>query len=140
MASEPNANGKAPSPKQVHAEVQKQMQVMALKVLGKLKAKSLPDDEIFAKNFPHLWDWLTATQIGEAMAKDPARLIFTCEDGAWKATLSDNALRCSLSAVGLTFDSALRGMEEALGSGDAPWVQWKQRQKALREVQPAEEK
>jgi hypothetical protein len=131
----PSPNGQVTA-KQADKEVQARMHALALKVQGKVKNKSLPNDEIFAKTFPRLWAWITATQIGEAMEKDPARVVFSVEDSTWKATLSDNALRCSLTGVGLTFDSALAGLEALLGDQDAPWVTWKQRGKALRDITP----
>lgn len=135
----PPLNGK-PTAKEADKEVQKLMAAMALKVKGKVKQKALPNDEQFAKDFPRLWAWATATQIGEAMEKDAARIVFSVEDSTWKATLSDNALRCSLTGVGTTFVSALQHLEHLMGEAEAPWVTWKQRGKALRDIPQDQEK
>jgi hypothetical protein len=141
MAGEtPSTNGKPLTAKQADAEVQKMMATMALKVTGKLKQKSLPNDEKFKGEFPRLWAWVTATQIGQAMEKDAARIVFSVEDSTWKATLSDNALRCSLTGVGVTFEHALGNLESLMGDAEAPWVTWKQRGKALRDIPPQEDK
>jgi len=133
-------NFKPITAKQADLEVQKIMTALALKVQGKIKQKSLPNDEGFKAAHPRLWAWVTATQIGVAMEKDPARVVMSVEDSTWKATLSDNALRCSLTGVGVTFNGALDNLEALMGDAEAPWVTWKQRGKALRDIPPEEPK
>ena len=140
MATPNTSNEVKVNAKQANKDVQAMMAEMAAKVKGTVKQKSLPDDPAFSTEFPRLWAWVSATQIGESMEKDSARVVCSIEDSTWKATLSDNALRCSLSGVGLTFWAALGNLETLLGQKDAPWVTWKQRGKALRDILAAEQK
>lgn len=129
-------NGKAVklSAKEASKFIQKLLTDRAMKLKGKAKQRSFPDDAEFAKDYPLLWAYLGATQIGEAMEKDSARLVCGIEESTWQATLQDSALKQSLTAAGLTHRAALAALEEALGGKDATWVYWKKKgQEALRE-------
>jgi len=123
-------NGKLGSPKAVSAIMQR----LAQEAVGQ-GVRSVPDDAAFKAMHPNLFDWLTATQVGDAFEKDRAKLAFSVEGSYWRVTLTDSALECSLSALGNTFQAALAALEEAVVHPDAPWQRFKQRgRKALREL------
>lgn len=96
-------------------------------------------DPAFAHLYPNLFAWLSAIQIGEFYAKDPARLSFQCNGTEWEVALTDNSLLCSLSYPCATFEEALRRLEAGLSDPDAPWRRWKKKGKALRRLEADEE-
>ena len=119
--------------------VQQRMMHMARETTGQLK-HPLPDDELFRENYPSLWAWLTATQIAEAFEKERPRLAFLIDGSHWKVTLTDNALECSLSSAGNTFQDALARLERAVLDPEATWSRWKKRGKGLKALDAKEKK
>jgi hypothetical protein len=97
------------------------------------------DDPEFASQYPNLWKWFTTTTIADQYEKDPPRLIVQVINGTISATLQDNALRCSLTMVGLSVKDALDRLERGIVSPDAAWNHFRRKGQGIRKLEAKKE-
>lgn len=94
---------------------------------------SLPPDDIFAKEYPWLWELLTCRIIWDEKQKLPARLSISVGMGCWVVSVQDESLAMSMSVTSPTIADAFREVEAALHTGQC-WTEYRKRNPKLREV------
>jgi len=76
-------------------------------------------DEKFTKSFPALSEYMTSVTYPDGQERTPCSLTIFCEEGVFKACLSERDLEMSLWGTGETFQDCLKTLEERL-KGPAP--------------------
>jgi hypothetical protein len=80
-----------------------------------------PDDEVFAGEYPALWEYLTAAEFPGGKPRQLSTLMVLVEDGVWKGCLNDRALDRSAWASGDSLERVLARLEASLASDSAEW-------------------
>lgn len=84
-----------------------------------------PDDECMQTRWPHLFAFMCWRDVDQHTVKERAKLSVRVDRGGYVATLSDDYLAGSLSAVGNTFDEALGSLNRLLASPEQHWSSWR---------------
>ena len=100
------------------------LQTLIDKRLSGNKGK-LPDDPDAQQLLGTLWSFLTRTDAGGELAKDPAHITIRLGLGQWLVELTDPTLEVGLTAVVSRLKDALAGLEALANDPAAPWRPWK---------------
>ncbi len=79
------------------------------------------DDAAFAKDYPTLYEHLTATTWEDGTARIPSSIIMFAEEGMLKACLSERNDQMSLWASGNGLKGVLKALEGALNTPAPQW-------------------
>lgn len=93
---------------------------------GKPASRWAAADEELSSRCPALTEYLTEALTEDGTARVTSTLQVSCEDGLWKAALTDRAQKggnfdYKLWRSGVCLLDALRALDEALRSGQADW-------------------
>lgn len=75
----------------------------------------------FERMIPTIWEWLTAGTYDDGTTRIPSTLLIMSEAGRVKVCLNDRANSRSTWKSGITLDSALTGLDEALRGDSCEW-------------------
>src|SRR5262249_24986254 len=81
----------------------------------------LPEDSMFVKDYPALWQFLTATEYKPGEPRERSSLTMFVEEGSFKLCLSERTKNCSCWATGPTFLEALEALERRITSASPEW-------------------
>lgn len=84
-------------------------------------AENLPADSMFQKDYPALWQFLTALEYAPGQPRERSSLTVFVEEGAFKLCLSERTKNCSCWATGPTFLDALEALEKRVTSATPEW-------------------
>jgi hypothetical protein len=90
-------------------------------VANKGAAASVVNDPAFAKVCPALHEHMTVTAFDDGQVRSTCSLVLFCEEGVFKACLTDRDTEFSLWGTGETFHGALASLESRLVSPDPGW-------------------
>lgn len=80
-----------------------------------------PEDAVFAKKYPTLWDYLSKACWPDGEVRKRSSLIVFGEDGMVKACLSDRECEASLWAASASFVGVLEALEGRLSEDKPDW-------------------
>lgn len=78
-------------------------------------------DASMGKSFPNLVEQLTEDRWEDGTAREVATLLVLCEDGAWKACLSDRAMQRKAWVSAQSFMGLLGALETGLEGEGLAW-------------------
>jgi len=78
-------------------------------------------DKDFAKAHPALVEFMTLRKMDDGSPRQTSSLLIFCEDGVWKACLSERERELTLWAAGDTVAELLEAMEATLQSPAPQW-------------------
>jgi hypothetical protein len=85
------------------------------------EAARAPGWSPFAKDYPALWEYLSAVSWEDGTSRETSTVLLFTEDGRVKACLHDRAEARSLWSSGEGVEGALGALEHALETGQAEW-------------------
>lgn len=81
----------------------------------------LPKDTMFQKDYPALWQFMTADEYEKDKPRQRSSLMVFVEEGAFKIRLSEETKNCSCWVTGPTFLEALDALEKRITSANPEW-------------------
>ena len=88
---------------------------------GKKLAGTSCADEKFQKQYPALFEYMTATAFSDGQERTPCSITVFAEDGQFKVCLAERDLDMTLWGTGETFQEALRCVEDRLKGPNPDW-------------------
>lgn len=82
---------------------------------------ALPDDTMFKKDYPAVWQFLTADEYEPGKPRERSSLTLFVEEGSFKFCLSERTKACSCWVTGPTFLDALEALEKRVTSENPEW-------------------
>lgn len=90
---------------------------------GKGKPKKANVDQDFAKKYPWVWEYLSASAYKTGEARQTATLTLFCDGGVWSCALTDREEDRTCWCSGLTLEALLQALEERVSEPGS----WRQR-------------
>lgn len=78
-------------------------------------------DAAFAKDWPALFEYMTATKWPDGSDRKVSSVTLFAEDGSLKCCLNEKNDQCVLFAAGKTLKTCLNALEGLLAGSDTPW-------------------